>query len=484
MTLKIILKKIRNFTKEHLVLMIIFLISTIFFLIQHYFYLGWDFSAYSLNARYLFYGGNYYEVYRAPLISILLGIFMIFGYKTAEYLYIIFVCILFFFSAKKLMNVLQEKYFKNKINKKTIEILFYLFLLNPFLLKFGLLEGTELLALSFFQLFLSYFLEGKISGYFLALAVLSRYNFFIFFIFFFFTKDYKKIIKDISLFFLVLSPWLLFNFFKWGHPLTSIIDSYYLNIFSRQDLKERFLLRNLLYPINYLLPFFICGIFLFFYKKDWKKKVPLVFMIAFFLFLIDVYKTPFKIIRYMFNLSLPIAFFSLLGAEKTIKKFPKTKNFIFFIFFLLFLSSILSLTRNFYLEKNSIYAEAGEKIKNLGLENCTILSNIWVPVSYYSENVVFLKDGINKSLEENKIVLILKGYTTIDDMFKMEEIKDYQSIYENEKFVLLGKQKLSKENCFKKQRHDIPLLLNPCSIIEKIKIGSLSKKICEIIRKN
>jgi len=113
-----LLNKLKNFILGNLVLFLLFVFSTIFFLIQHYFYLGWDFSAYVLNAEHFFYSGLYFEVYRAPLISLILGLFLFLG-KFSESIYILIVSILFLFSTLKLSDSLYQKYFyKYRIKKE------------------------------------------------------------------------------------------------------------------------------------------------------------------------------------------------------------------------------------------------------------------------------------------------------------------------------------------------------------------------------
>ena len=113
--------KIKEMIKNNFLIVILFIISTSFFIFQHYNMLSWDFSSYVLNAKYLFYNGTYFEVYRAPMASFLLGFFLLFN-NLSEYLYIIFVSSLFFYANIKLSTILFEKYFSKSIeNKETIK---------------------------------------------------------------------------------------------------------------------------------------------------------------------------------------------------------------------------------------------------------------------------------------------------------------------------------------------------------------------------
>jgi hypothetical protein len=474
--------------KENWLLYITFFLATLFFLVQHKFYLGWDFAAYSMNAKYLFHGGDYFEVYRAPLISILLGFFMVFG-PIAHYMYILFVSILFFISTIKLADSLYESYFKNKrIDKITIRFFLYILLLTPFTLRFGLMEGTELLGLSLLQLFLASFLSNKNYGHYLGLAFLTRYNFLLFSIFLFLNRDYKKILKNILLFAIIVTPWFIFNFFRWGNPLTSLVDSYYLNVFARQDITELFKFFSLIYPLNYLLPLFIIGVFVFFRFGLWKNKSAIVLFFVSLLLFWDVYNIPFKIIRYMFNFSLPIAYFSLIGAMFLIEKCYRIKKYLIIILLSLFIFSTISLGFESHMNglNNRIFKDSANAIEKIGFEECKVLSNYWVPINYYAGNVFYL-GKIDESIELNQTILILKGYTTMDDQFDMKDINLYHSIYEEDRFVFLGKEGLTNQTCFKRHGWDYPMIQDPCKIVaskfESIGLENFIKKTCSGVSK-
>ena len=291
-----------KFLRENSLVVFLFSLSTLFFLTQHYFHLAWDFSAYVLNAKYFFTGGTYFEVYRAPMVSFILGIFLWLGFgKFSEYLFIFLVSILFLFSLIKISNVIYLKFSeffkKNKISKNFFMFLFYFFMLSPFFLYYGMLVGTELIALSFFILFVAFLLEGKISGYWLGLAVLARYNFLFFSPLLFFNRSIKKILKNLLSFFVVLSPWLLYNFFMFGNWVASIVDSYYLNVFNRQNLIQAVHWKDFLSIFGFFTPFFLVGLFVFFfivYKRFFSKGKK--YNSLFLVFLKDIFfkKTPHK----------------------------------------------------------------------------------------------------------------------------------------------------------------------------------------------
>ena len=115
-----VLDKIKN----NSLLAIILIFFIIFLLFQHAWDLNWDFSAYVINSRYLFGNGDYYEVYRPPLISLILGIFSIFG-KFREYIYVMFAAALFFISTIFLSDTLFKKYWcKYEISKEKTRLIF------------------------------------------------------------------------------------------------------------------------------------------------------------------------------------------------------------------------------------------------------------------------------------------------------------------------------------------------------------------------
>src|SRR3989344_8285221 len=123
--------RLNLFIKNYLIY-IIFILTVIFFLYQHYKILNWDFTVYILNAKYFFSQGNYFELYREPITPLLLGIFSIFTWKLSPYIYIIFVLFLHFYSSIKLAK-------KFNLHKN----LYYLISISPFFLLEGLKNGTD-----------------------------------------------------------------------------------------------------------------------------------------------------------------------------------------------------------------------------------------------------------------------------------------------------------------------------------------------------
>jgi hypothetical protein len=485
------IESIKEHIKKNYLAFSLYVLITTYFLFQHYAFLSWDFSAYVLNARYLFYGGSYFELYRAPLMPILIGFFMIFG-SIGEYIYIFFSSTLFYISIFKLSKLLKRNFFSEKSNESVLFFFLYFLINGTFVYRYGTLVGTELLSLSFFILFLTYFLEDKYSGHFLALAFLTRYNFVFFLPLIILRKDYKKIIMDFVLFFICAFPWFLWNFVNYGNWFSSFIDSYFLNVYSRQHIIEPFNWMYFLNVFGWKLPLFMIGLFVLGYilfnkKRAKPKKIIIIFVITFIIIFYDVYSTPFKVERYLFNFILPIAVFSLFGLLFLINRFKIPMKVVISVFLILFL---ISLSGNIIFTKKSIgsrevFSNTAEVIKQEGILHCNIRSSIWVPVSYYTENVYFLDVGIEEAIKRGNIVLIFKGVSTIDDRFTVDEIKIYEPFYENDRIILFG----DKENCTQKFEpfnfaHHGDLCWVLSSKFKGEKLNKIVFNICEIINFN
>lgn len=446
------IEKLKEHIGKHYLAFSLYILISVFLVFQHYAFLSWDFSAYVLNAKYLFYGGDYFELYRAPLVPVLLAIFMIFG-KFGEFIYIFFVSTLFYIGMCKLSKIIAQKFFKNKSFEKEVFVLFYLLSLGSFVFMYGTLVGTELLALAFFVLFLTSYFNNKLSGHYLALAFLARYNFMFFLPLLLFRKDIKKIIKDFVLFFIISFPWFLWNFINYGNWFSSIIDSYFLNVYSRQHLIEAFNWSYLLNILEWKLPFFIIGLIISIYlliksKNKESKKIILVFLFILGIILYDSFNTPFKVERYLFNLILPIAFFSLIGLLWLAKKWNISLKTIIVICFVIFaiLFAVQTSIAGKHIDARNLYPDTAKVIYDENIEQCLIRSPVWVPVSYYTENVYYLDVAIPDAVKRGDIVLIFKGVTTFDDNFTDDELENYKSFYENNKIILFG----DKENCNEK----------------------------------
>lgn len=363
---------------ENKIIAAIFLFSTLFFLWQHSTGFSWDFASYVLNAKYLDGKGYYFEWERQPLPPFLMLSLSFFGWLLAEYAYIIVVSFLHLFSSLKF----AEKFGLDKE-------LFYVLSMNVYVLIFGQKLGSELLSLAMLQLFAAY-IYNKRAGIFASLAVLARYSNFNFLVFILLRRNVRKITVSFILLVLVLSPWLYFNYARTGNALTSIRDSYMLNIVFRNldNYVNPFSLPDLMLALNLLLPLLILGLFS---KRNEKYHVMLAFLA---LSVVSYFFIPFKEERYLFPVTLPAAFFAAKGAEML----DKQKILLaFLIASLALLLLFLPLARN---EPTYLY----RSIKS----ECMAQSNVWVALNYYgvpSEPYPEQKDFASAVEEGYRIIL-------------------------------------------------------------------------------
>ncbi|MCX8193852.1 MAG: hypothetical protein N3G19_00595 [Candidatus Pacearchaeota archaeon] len=423
--------------------LIIFLISIIvalaFFLWQRRFF-SWDFSVYMMNAEYILGYGNYFEWLRPPFVPLILMIFRPFGRFFAAYAFVIFAVCLYFFSLKLFHN----KFLKN-INNSEI---FYLFAINPFVLGYGLGIGTELISLSLI-IFFVVFAFSVTNNIFLSIAMLTRYSNIILFPLVFISKNIKKIIIGIIVIIMMLLPWFFLNYAFTGHAFTSIGDYYALNSLKQPPAQFNLslLFSHLLLVVNICLPFLFLG----FFKKEKKDKELIVILVSLviltlFMYLINSIKEP----RFLFNLFLPVCYFSIFGFNFIIGKIRNKKTIaivrILLICFLLF-SSFSAFVFAENASKGFIREEKMIKQIITKLDNCTVASDLWVYFNWYGKKAISAPMALNliETNEPEIFSMIDKGYNII--LFKnseafaknknfIEALKSYL-IANNEDYILL-----------------------------------------------
>lgn len=475
-----ILAKTSNFMKNNLPLVILFIIATTFFIYQRATITSWDFSSYILNAKYLFFQGEYFETIRPPLPSILLGVFLLIG-VLGEYIYIIFVSSLFLYSSIKLSSFLT----KNKAELNFNNFLFYTLALGVSFLWNGMREGSELLALSFLYLTIYFLLSKKNMGIPLALSFLSRYNMLLFFPLILINKSIKSIIKNIITFILIISPWLIYNYVKFGNAFTSIIDAYANNVLLRSYLFSPFQIQDLLLAIGTFSPLIILGLVIsiinFIKTKEHKIKnnlITILFLILGIIILLDFSSIPLKEFRYLFNLILPATYFAWIGTKYLIKRMNLNENAIkiIIILFILIISLSLVAYNSHTITESPVYKEASNKIIELNLKDCKIYSPHWVPLAYYLGNVHPLTT-LQEVISENAITIIFPESSTLDDSFSQEELDSSNKIYSTRDFMIIGNADINSENCVKKEVYVKPYVQNPCEIITLKFNSQILKKI-------
>ncbi len=357
------------------------IIFIIFWIYQHTTGFSWDFIVYKLNLNYFLTGKGYFEVGRPPLPSLLL----IFG----DYFYIIFVSLLGYFAFKKF----AEKY---KLNFTS----FYFAIHTPFVILTAFSIGTEYLSLVLLTLFIVY-IKKPISGFLAGLLTLTHYSNLVFLPLLIFSKK-----QAIPLFILTIMPWLLFNYSIYQNPFYSFIDQYTKNIQMRQW-----------HPLNSIHPLIITPYFPLAIISIFLNFNFLMFLV-FILRIIAYVKIPFKIIRYLYPIVLPVSYFSV----KLLKRPVFYLSFLLFPFFF------------FPLEDPQPYIDAVSKINS----SCMVLSNAWPFINYL---------GVNAGPEPRLSVqdyYLNKGYIILH--FKFINEPNYDSsgrpvIFENSQYFILSTNK-------------------------------------------
>jgi hypothetical protein len=301
----------RPIETKHVVVTFAFLTSTAFFLWQHTTGVGWDFAAYSLNARYWFQGGTYFQALRPPLAPLLIGLFGLVSRAWAEFLFIAAGSFLFAFSSVKL----AQKY-------DLPADLLYIASLTPFVMIEGFKNGTELFCLALLELVLVY-LGTAAAPLFLGLAILARYPAAAFAVLLLFTKDFRSSVRDLLIVAAVCAPWLIYSQIVFGHWAASFMDSYAMNMKFRGYLASPFRLADVGKVGTWLLPLALAGVFLWIRKRSHGKMPdPRYWPIVVFLGLavLSYARIQQKQARYLFDLTLPLAVLSAAALAQLPKK--------------------------------------------------------------------------------------------------------------------------------------------------------------------
>ncbi|MEM4647865.1 MAG: hypothetical protein QXO12_00945 [Candidatus Pacearchaeota archaeon] len=433
------IKKLFKDKVELFIFLISFFIALTFFLFQTRIF-SWDFSVYVMNGEYFLNKSDYFEWLRPPLVPFIFMIFRIFSRKFAIYSFIIFSTILYFFSLK----LFHDKFLKNIKNSWS----FYLFAINPYILLRGVGIGTELVSLSFIILFVVFAFSAS-SFIFLGLSMLTRYSNIILLPTILLSKNIKKILMALIIIFFVFLPWLLINYIFTGHALTSIGDYYALNSLEQAPPKFdlNLLFFHLVLTININFPFLILGILNISKILKNEKKLIITLILISFLTLFIYMITYLKQERFLFNLSLLIFYLSVHGfnfIEKT-KKSNLTKVSI--VILLLIISPLSSFI---ILDKFTTHIVKEEKIiKEIinKVDNCTIVSDLWVYFNWYGKKAIPPVFGssykINSAVNEGYNIILFKNYEVFKkNKDEIENFKDY-IIENNENYIWIR----NYENC-------------------------------------
>ena len=444
------------------VIVLAFLASTAFFLWQHTTGVGWDFAAYSLNARYWFQGGAYFQALRPPLVPLFLGLFGFVSKTGAEFLFIAASSLLFAFSSFSLARKLDLR-----------PELFYLASLTPFVLVEGFKNGTELFCLALLELFLAS-LGGAAAPLFLGLAVLTRYPAAIFGAILLFNGNFRTLVRDLLVTAAVCAPWLLYNQIVFGHWAASFMDAYAMNMIFRGYLAGPFRWSDVATVGYYLIPLALAGVLLWARKNGSGKKLdprlwPVIGFLA--LALLSYTRVQQKQTRYLFDLTLPLAAFTALALgrlSKTARRAAAAAGMV-----VLCAGSIVFAWRKnpeaVRLDDVQVYKRVMEEL-GPRLGDCRLGTNAWDFFNYFGRVAEpFPMDKLAETrLAEGYRLLLFKnlGEPKLSRAF----LDRLPILAETEAYVLLGREgpclpsrpyvyrylELKKESMLKKGRRDFP----------------------------
>jgi len=475
-------------------LIILFIVSTLFYLVQHYYSFSWDFISFVLSGRYWFNHGIYFEVWDPPLTAILISMFSLFGWKLAEYLFIIFVSILFLISSVKLSQALN-------INSK----IFYLMSLSPYVLSYGLINGSELLSVIFIEFFIYCLIKDKsYSGVFLGLAFLTRYNFIVFLPLLLLSFKFRKVLANLLAFFVIVLPWLVYNFIKYGNFLTSIADAYALNVKFRYYFNP-FDFVNVLYVILFMLPFLLIGLFKLILKTKnqvvnsnkpnnvlSEKHVNLVILSLTVLIIYQYYITPLKDVRYIFPLMIPVAYFSAIGLMHVKRKIGVYKQ-ILVVFITLNVLFIILFGFKFKNLKEDKYEIALDTLDSNNLSACKLYTNYWPYINYFGKAAEPAphKGVVEYEINEGSLILLFEDSGEPEYASNLTFLNSKKVLIKNDMFILLG----SNSSCKEERKVDYTYLsnlkrtvnllnnyeinTNPCFIL--FSNSNIGEKICNLM---
>lgn len=242
----------------------------------------------------------------------------------------------------------------------------YILFFSPAAVFFASLNGSELLFACFLSLFLADFRKPR-AGMWMALAVLTRYTGFILFPLALLRRKPSKIVKTFGISFVVVLPWLAFNQLVLGNPMASFASKFALNSLER-GISEAF------NPLNLFVMTGIASLGTLNYLKDMEFSFQdRILLVLSALIIMRQFATGMKEIRYLFDLSIPVALLGWKGLRELDVDPEKALAVVSILYLIVSASGIAVYTSNHSPEFYSqVASETGE---------CLTLSNQWAQLS-------------------------------------------------------------------------------------------------------
>lgn len=351
----------------------------IFAVIEFFFLRNWDMLVRILNANYLFHNGYYFEPEKALIESVIIGLFSYPFGGYGVYALIAITILIFVFSVKEFASEFKSDFY-----------LTLLLLLSPFVIFYGIKNGSDLLVISFIILFIVYVKKkSPLAGLFMGLAFLSKYYAILFIPIIFFML--RKNRKDITNFFLaillliaVLIPYFVYNFIEFGNFIFTFAMSFL----------------DFTVEVSNSMPFVYTGleelivpaIFLAILAMTWKsRKIKKVLSLDVYILLAGLIVSGYIYFASnwlmvggigTFRFALPMLIFSSL----ILSKFLKRQDIVWLVPFFV-ISLVIAI---FIMEPMIPQTGTGEFKAAISAfssvyntTNCTVSSNFWVDLDYY-----------------------------------------------------------------------------------------------------
>lgn len=370
----------------------------------------WDENAYLGNARSHLGVSNFQEDFRFPMTEyIVAGAWSL----TGENIFVAKLIIMFLTLATIfIFYEIAKDYFKNPLIPTA------LFALCPVLLEWGFRVYADIPSLFFMILSFYIFQKKQIfwAGFASGLAFLSRFPIALFPLAVGLFLTYKKRIKDASIlslgFIVSILPWLLYNFFKYGHPLWDLLEQWnvvsmyaYLQPTSMQVI-------NTFLAMGLLVIFIPLGIWSF-YKKP-RKDSEIILLYTLFFIVYYYFVVLLKPLRYQLA-NLPfmylLAYEGLLWTFTRINKYWKKAITIAIIISVAI--GFIGIASYTYKEglctKDGAIIQAADFLKPIVDQNTVITSNHW-PWFGYLDNVKafsMYSEDINLLISETQASYII-----------------------------------------------------------------------------
>lgn len=387
-----LVEKSANFIyKERKILIVAVLVSFFIFAALEFFFLrDWDMLVRILNADYLFHDGYYFEPERALLESVIIGLFSYPFGSYAVYAFIAVTIFLFAFSLKEFASAFKSDFY-----------LTLLLLMSPFIIFYGIKNGSDLFVMSFIILFVVYVKKkSPLSGLFMGLAFLSKYYAILFIPILLFML--RKNRKDITHFFLAililiatLIPYFVYNFIEFGNFIFTFAMAF-LDFTVEVSNSMPFVyagLEELVVPVIAIAVLFI----------TWKsRKIKKVLSLNIYILLVGLvisgyiyYASNWLMVGGLgtFRFALPLLIFSSLILSSFLKKQDILWLVPFFVISLII--AILIMEPMIPQTGTGEFKAAISDFSSVyNTTNCTVSSNFWVELDYYG---LPAESGINYS---------------------------------------------------------------------------------------